>query len=359
MSFFSYIWNRSSDKIVTLMIDVKEAIPTVQLLLKMFREINICHKPEFPLNMPPRKKRKLSTSLEEVQNKEDLKAITKDKSQDVYVSRKNDAVSKTRKDRKKNFPHGWLKNEINSGISIKISRSFKRRSKLKREQKTTQPLIEKTNPMKSARYLGQFFRGSINFVQVSTLTPIHDIDSILKNIVQYGKVMHIQDHWSLCFRALSDTFNKSITRWTGALVTYRHLEDSQKALDGLFLRSFLNIRPVNIPQHLLTVGYLETRLAVNDNDHVGSSILIQGFSYKVSSEKINHELEHFGEIKSCQWKTRDKIVSYEVTYKFTVEALAAALALDGKVMGRNVLKTKLVMKKREMNLHMMVCGYYC
>ncbi|GFS76661.1 DUF4817 domain-containing protein [Trichonephila clavipes] len=50
MSFFSCIWNRSSERVVTMMIDMKEAITVTQFLLKMFREINICHKPEFPLN---------------------------------------------------------------------------------------------------------------------------------------------------------------------------------------------------------------------------------------------------------------------------------------------------------------------
>ncbi|GFQ77776.1 uncharacterized protein TNCT_336481 [Trichonephila clavata] len=361
MSFFSCIWNRSSERVVTMMIDMKEAITVTQFLLKMFREINICHKPEFPLNTPPKKKRKLqlSTSPETEQNQPNSEEVTNDETpEDVYFP---EAKSKKRKDRKKKFlrdpPTTLPKNERNSVINIRVSRSFKKRPKYKKEQNIIPILqqIEVSNPIKSARCLCKLFRGCINFVQTSRLTPIEDIDLILKSIVQYGKVMQIQDHWSK-----SDVFKKSSNQWNGALVTYRYIEDSRKALDGLLFHGYPNVLPVNMSQHLLTIGELEYRLTFRNTDSFGSSILIEGFSSKMSRDRLHQEVEQYGEIRSCQWKSnKDKSPSYEVTYEFIVEAVAAALALDGKVVGRNVLKTRLLMRRREMNLHMMVCGYYC
>ncbi|PRD34040.1 UNVERIFIED_CONTAM: hypothetical protein NCL1_15816 [Trichonephila clavipes] len=315
MSFFSCIWNRSSERVVTMMIDMKEAITD---LYSSFYQ-------------PPKKKRKLqlSTSPETEENQPNSEVVTNNETpEDVYFP---DAKSKKRKDRKKKFlrdpPTTIPKNERSSVINIRVSRSFKKRPKYKKDQNIVPflPQIEVPNPIKSARYLCKLFRGCINFVQTSRLTPIEDIDSILKNIVQYGKVIHIQDHWSK-----SGDFKKSANQWNGALVTYRYIEDCKKALDGLLFHGFPNILPVNMPQHLLTIGELEYRQTFKTPDSFGSSILIEGFSSKMSRDRLNQELEQFGEIKSCEWKSKDKSPSYEVTYEFIVEAVAAALALDGK-----------------------------
>lgn len=62
---------------------------------------------------------------------------------------------------------------------------------------------------------------------------------------------------------------------------------------------------------------------------------------------------------SCNWEAKDNGLVCEVTYQFTVEAVAAAVALDGKCMGKNVLKTGIRMEEKEKGLHMMVCGHYC
>ncbi|GFS76664.1 uncharacterized protein TNCV_1622481 [Trichonephila clavipes] len=151
---------------------------------------------------PPKKKRKLqlSTSPETEENQPNSEVVTNNETpEDVYFP---DAKSKKRKDRKKKFlrdpPTTIPKNERSSVINIRVSRSFKKRPKYKKDQNIVPflPQIEVPNPIKSARYLCKLFRGCINFVQTSRLTPIEDIDSILKNIVQYGKVIHIQDHWS-------------------------------------------------------------------------------------------------------------------------------------------------------------------
>ncbi|KAF8774540.1 hypothetical protein HNY73_017078 [Argiope bruennichi] len=313
LPFLSGLWDSHPSKAIAAIMEKSEAIAIAEFVMKKFREISIYNRLEFPLSgkgpFPLSRQEKLGVQL------------TDDNIHDE--AGKNVAITK-------------------------IQRSFKRKSKLKQECSILPPL-NISSPLKSAKTLCLLFRGCINFVRASKFSADEDIDLLLKKVVQNGKVVNIQDHWS----KLDYT---SRSHWTGALVAYKQPEDSQRILKELFLNRDLSLIPVYVPQHLMLIGHIEARLTPACS---GSSILIEGINNRTSREKLSQELGHYGDVLSCKWKSKNHEMFCEVTYPFVVEAVAAALALDGKCVGRNVVKTSIRMGKREKDLHMMVCGHYC
>ncbi|GBM88990.1 hypothetical protein AVEN_145113-1 [Araneus ventricosus] len=333
LSFLSGFWDFHPSKAVAAILD-KEGSAVTEFIMKKFREICIYDSLQFPLVAPPKKRRRLLP-------------LNSSESQEIEIttSPEDTVTSYESKRNHKRSPRGlatYLAKQKHTAASSKIIRNLRRKSKVEHNYNIWPPL-NISSPLKSAETLSLLFRGCINFVRASKFTTTEDIDLMLKKAVQSSKVISIQDHWSR-----KDCLSRS--RWTGALVAYKQPEDSQRVLKDIFLSRDPNLLAVDVPQHLMLIGHIEARLT---SSCPGSCILIEGLSHKTSRERFSHELEQYGEVLSCSWKSRNKDVFCEVTYPFAVEAVAAALALDGKRVGKRLYKTGIIMEKKEKDLHMM------
>ncbi|GIY96548.1 hypothetical protein CEXT_72492 [Caerostris extrusa] len=55
LNSLSNIWNHKNCKVISIMLDIKEAVAVTEFIVKKFQKINIYHRLEFPLSTPPKK----------------------------------------------------------------------------------------------------------------------------------------------------------------------------------------------------------------------------------------------------------------------------------------------------------------
>ncbi|GIY56560.1 hypothetical protein CDAR_220491 [Caerostris darwini] len=348
LNSLSNIWNHKNCKVISIMLDIKEAVAVTEFIVKKFQKINIYHRLEFPLTTPPKKRRKLvSSDSPRIEENKDISKSSDIFPKQISSSERHADDAKIKRNQKKiaSLTSKMTKQKF-VVMSTKDLRRCKRNFCNIRETNIPPKFDDGfCSALKSATKLSVFFKGCVNLVQTSKFYAIEDIDLVMKRVVRCGKVVSILDHWKTV---------GSSRRWNGAMITYKDPEDCKKVFKEMFLHQLPGVQTIYIPHHLMLIGRLENQYI---RGNFGSSILIGGINPKAPRDKLNRELEQYGDIISSRWKTKDRSVCCEVTYPHVVEAIAAALALDGKCFARNMLTTRLKMRKREKQLHMMVCGH--
>ncbi|XP_035205936.1 uncharacterized protein LOC118180961 isoform X2 [Stegodyphus dumicola] len=216
------------------------------------------------------------------------------------------------------------------------------------------PCIERS-PVTSAGQLSVIFDRCVNFALAFRSKAVQDIDIIVRKFSTYGTVSRIQDHWTL----QKGTVSPWASFWTGALVTYKHIVNFSKIFKDSFIAGDSTVIPVSVPLHLSRIGRIESQLNSEDVQK-GTEIFVEGLSANTSWHKIRKELNKYGTVlyvlqneeQNSDW------INLRVGYRYTVEAFAASLALDGKFFCRSILHAKMKMSSKEWKIHYKLCATY-
>lgn len=146
----------------------------------------------------------------------------------------------------------------------------------------------------------------------------------------------------------------------GATVTYKYEEDLNRALKAFSLESFPVIC-ISVVEHLSRISSVESELNEQNIDikYKGSTIIVENIFDRSSRVKLRTAFECYGSVLKIRWlRKKDLVSSCEVTYQSTTNAVAAALALDGKTVHRSILRVKIKMTTKEIFIHKKVCEMF-
>ena len=151
--------------------------------------------------------------------------------------------------------------------------------------------------------------------------------------------------------------NQYSSLWMGATVTYRSTEDFNRALKA-FSREMIPVYCVSLVEHLSRISLVELKY-MNRNEILkprGSSIIVENIFVRSSRKKLESAFESYGTVLGIKWiRFENSMRMCEVTYDSTTNAVAAALALDGKPVQRSVLRAQIKMTPKEIFIHKKVC----